>query len=228
MIRAELGRDGWFLLPEVLARLVMVSLAPRLEHQRGGWKGRGLAGLSPFLQSLSSPRDPLSSGGLWSSRVPGHFPWQPAAEGVKTEAERQRSWRRPRPCGHPLLLLANTIGHSKSQGPPRFKRLEMDLHAEGWKNCSWLLTWVSYYGPMSWSDMLLALFGFIIVIILVLGIIYWLTFIADEDLVLLPFTSTWQPSRTPPVAPYHPNIVISQSGLDQYSVFILLRWCQCY
>lgn len=149
MIRAELGRDGWFLLPEVLARLVMVSLAPRLEHQRGGWKGRGLAGLSPFLQSLSSPRDPLSSGGLWSSRVPGHFPWQPAAEGVKTEAERQRSWRRPRPCGHPLLLLANTIGHSKSQGPPRFKRVEMDLHAEGWKNCSWLLTWVSYYGPMS-------------------------------------------------------------------------------
>ena len=117
-------------------RFRLVSASGGVDWARaswGGWKGQGLAGLSPPHHSLSFPRDPLAPGHLWSSRVPGYFPRPPAAYGVRTEAKEQRSWRRPRPRGHPLLLLENSIGHRESQGPPKFKRVDMNLYVEGWK-----------------------------------------------------------------------------------------------
>ena len=90
---------------------------------------------------------------------------------------------------------------------------------------AWEIPWTEEPGglqPMG-SQRVIFIILIIIVIILVLGVIYWLPFIANEDLVLLPFTSTWVLSRIPPDAPHHPNIVVSQSGLDQYLGFILIR-----
>ena len=109
-----MGGDGWFLLHEVLAGL---------EDQQGGCSNQGLASPQlpfgvPYAPGSLSHQVASGPAGMWDI---SHCNWPPR---LKSEAERPL---RPRSQGHSLLLLANSIGHSKSHCQARFKGLRNRL-----------------------------------------------------------------------------------------------------
>lgn len=116
---AAMGGDGWFLLHEVLAGL---------EDQQGGCSNQGLASPQlpfgvPYAPGSLSHQVASGPAGMWDI---SHCNWPPR---LKSEAERPL---RPRSQDHSLLLLANSIGHSKSQSS-QIQESRNDLHEEGWE-----------------------------------------------------------------------------------------------